>query len=83
MRLPHTDFQKVLIFGLVLGCVLHPASSAAGLLIIFAAQIAERYFTRNISDPDRQAIAKLKADVDKVGKLQAEQNLAKAFGGRP
>lgn len=76
------NFQKILIAGLVCGCLFHPASSAVGLLFILAGEAAERYFTRNISDKDRQALGQLKAEVEKVAAVQQKDGLAKAFGGR-
>jgi hypothetical protein len=76
------DFQKLLVTALVCGSVLHPASSVVGLLIVCSAQIAERYFTRNVSDKDRQALASLKVDVEKLSLVQQKDGLAKAFGGR-
>lgn len=82
MKLPKIDFQKSLIFILVCGCLFEPACAALGLLFVLAAQIAERYFTRNVSDKDRQAIQALKTDVEKLTVTQQKEGLAKAFGGR-
>jgi hypothetical protein len=76
------DFQKFLIVALVAGCVLHPASSAIGLLIVFGAQVADKYFTRNISDSDRRALDSVKADIEKINKVQQKESLAKAFVAR-
>lgn len=76
------DFQKLLILALVAGSAIHPASAAAGLFILASSQIAERYFTRNISDKDRQAIASLKIELEKVALAHQKENLSKAFGGR-
>lgn len=82
MQLRAFDFQKVLIIALVAGCVLHPASSAIGLMIVLSSQVADRYFTRNISDPERKAIASLKTDIEKIHAIQQKDGLAKAFGPR-
>lgn len=82
MKLPHVDFQKGLIVFLSVGCIVHPASSAIGLLIVCGAGIADRYFTRNVSDQDRRSIAALKADLDKIRDTQQKDGLAKAFGAR-
>lgn len=76
------DFEKCLILVLVAGSAIHPASAACGLLIILSHQIAHQYFTRNISDKDRQAIQALKADVEKISVQQQKDGLAKAFGGQ-
>lgn len=82
MRLPQIDFDKTMIVLLVAGCVIHPGSAAAGLLILASAKTAERYFTKNISDQDRRVIATIKADVDKISAIQQKDGLVKAFGVR-
>lgn len=71
--------HDALIVALVAGCVLHPASSAVGLLILFGSEATNRYFTRNISDPERRAIAQLKTEVEKISVVQQKEGLAKAF----
>jgi hypothetical protein len=82
MNLSKIDFQKFLILALVAGCVLHPASAAAGLLIVFASQVVDKYFTRNIADSERKIIESLKGDVKKLSEEQQKIGLSKAFGGR-
>lgn len=82
MKLPNINYSKVLTVILVVGCVLHPASSAVGLCLILAHQLADKYFTSNISDKDRAELAQLKTEVAEIKVTQQATNLAKAFGPR-
>jgi hypothetical protein len=76
------NFENVLMFALVAGCVIHPLSAALGLLVLLSSQAAERFFTRNVSDSDRSAIAALKVDMKKISEVQQKAGLAKAFGAQ-
>lgn len=82
MKLSQRTFENSLIFALVGACMFNPAAAAAGLLILLSSQVAERYFTRNISDADRDRIQILKAEVEKHAVIIQKDGLAKAFGGR-
>lgn len=82
MKLTQKNFENILIFFLVVGCTTHPASCAAGFLILALSQIAERYFTKNISDADRNQLKAITADVQKHAMLLQKENLSKAFGGK-
>lgn len=74
-------FMQIMTIMLVCGCLFHPAASAVGLVVIFTFQIAEKYFTRNISDTDRKQLFTLKLDLEKIAQAQQKESLAKAFGG--
>jgi hypothetical protein len=76
------NFENALIFGLVGASMFHPAAACFALLIVFAHQAAERYFTRNIADKERLAIANLTSEVTKHAELLRKQGIAKAFGGQ-
>lgn len=76
-KLPY--FFEIMTAALVAGSLFQPFASAIGLLIIFSAKIAEKYFTRNISDSDRRDIQSIKAEQIEI-KLKVErEGLAKAF----
>ena len=70
---------EVIVVALAAGCCIHPAAAALGLLIILGHRIADKYFTRNITDADRETIAQIKTDCDKIKKVQDRAGLSKAF----
>lgn len=82
MKFTQKTFENILIMFLVCGCVLHPFASALGLLILGLTQIAERYFTKNISDVDRGKIQTIKTELDKHSVILQKEVLSKAFGGQ-
>lgn len=82
MKISQKNFENILIFVLVAACMFHPAAAAAGLALILASQTAERYFTKNISDKDRQMIGELSQAVTKHSEILSKQGLAQAFGGK-
>lgn len=72
-------FFEIVGLALVAGCLFSPYASASALMVVLTAKIADKYFTRNISDRDRNEIQTLKAEQIKL-KLKVEQDgLAKAF----
>ena len=79
MKFSQRNFENTLIFGLVGACMFHPASSAAGILILVLSQVAERYFTRNVSDSDRDQIAKIRTEVSKHSEFINKDAITKAF----
>lgn len=79
MRKDIPYFLELITIALVAGCTLHPAASAAALLIFLTYRIAEKYLTRNISDQDREIIAQVQSDVLSVKKIQDRAGLSKAF----
>lgn len=72
-------FSEIIIVALICGCVFSPYASALALLVISAAKLLERYFTRNISDDDRKDIQSLKSDHQKLKDKVDKEGLAKAF----
>lgn len=80
--LTQKNFENILIFFLVAGCMYKPADCAWALLFIVCSQGAERFFTRNVSDKDREAFRSLKAEVEKHTAALQKENLSKAFGGQ-
>jgi len=83
MKLPRLDFQKSLTAALVIGCLFHPFASCVALLIFLAHQLADKYFTSNISDKDRKDLQTIKAEIAEVKLNQQTQNLTKAFSRTP
>lgn len=76
-KLPH--FFEIIAAGLVCGCLFSPYASAFGLAFVLAAKLAEKYYTRNLSDADRIEIQTIKTEHEKL-KLKVEKDsLAKAF----
>lgn len=82
MNLTQKNFENILIFFLVAGCICSPLDSAFGLFFILLAQCAERFFTKNISDSDRSELQTLKSEVEKHADTLRKQGLAKAFSGK-
>lgn len=83
MKLTQKNFENILIFFLVAGCIVNPYGSALAILIILGAQASERYFTRNVSDADRDQIKALKLKLDEHAEFIKKENVTKAFGARP
>ena len=79
-------FYQLLSALLAGGCLIHPASSAVGLLVVCSAQLAERFFTRNVTDDDRLEIKSLggeiqllKSEMHKLKLKSDQESLSKAF----
>lgn len=77
--IPH--YHYILSAILTVGCVLHPASAAAALLIVFSAQLAHRFLTPNISDAERAELTEFKMELAKLKTKVEQESLGKAFRG--
>lgn len=63
------SFENILIFGAVAASMFDPFAAVISCAFLLGGQVAERYFTKNISDGDR---ATIKLALDKIQVLRTE-----------
>lgn len=70
------NFENTLIFGAVAAAMFSPYAAVFAVVCLIAGQVAERYFTKNISDGDR---ATIKLALDKIQAIKTEQDKHSEF----